>query len=329
MINQFSVYKKNIANFKYQLGFDNLVDFNLENLKNNNFDCLVFVGMGGSGLVGDIISEILPEINLNIPVITWKDYDLPNLPYKNPFYFFVSFSGNTEETLSGLKKLQIKNNKNLAIISSDGEMKNLAMDNKIPFVEFNPSSLTPRQASLIMTYASLKIISVLFPQITLPSVGKIDLKKLEIQAKAIALKLQNKLIYIYSDFQNKNLAYFLKTKINETAKSPAFTNYLPELDHNEIVGFENKKFNSAVVFIESNLSKNLSKKFKITQKFLKKFKVNIVTINLKEKDKFNKIIKMLLLADLIAYYLAKFYGVDPIETKIISEMKSLSKHYKN
>ncbi len=147
-------YEENLLSFKKQLNFDNLIILNTFKIKNKKIDGLVIIGMGGSGLAGDLLLEFFGK-SLKIPIIVWKNYGLPENKFKNPLFVFVSFSGNTEETISGLKILIKRGWKNnLAIITTGGEMKKMGQKYGLKLISFNAPNLTPREA-LGYTYFSL------------------------------------------------------------------------------------------------------------------------------------------------------------------------------
>ena len=99
-------YLEQILDFPKQFGLENLRLLNASRLKSGREpDGLIFVGMGGSGLPATLFSGLREYANLRLPIVVWKSYGLPEHSFKNPLYIFISFSGNTAETLSGLRRL--------------------------------------------------------------------------------------------------------------------------------------------------------------------------------------------------------------------------------
>lgn len=313
-------FKQAILNFNQQLATGSLMCSNLEKLKAAKPDAIIIIGMGGSGQVGDLIINLANELKIPVPIMVWKDYDLPKSAYKNPLYIFISFSGNTEETLSGFQKIQELK----AAICSGGKLKALAVKNNVPLTTFSPKDLAPRQAGGYMFYGAMQIIKSVFKNIKLPALTQIKPKLLEENGKKIAQELKGKIILLYAASKNSHLAYNWKTRLNETAKSLAFSGALPEMSHNEIVPFDKHSKNLIAVFLEDNQDHPRNKtKNDLIIKLLKNRGVKSLKINLQGKTNLEKTWNSLILADWVSYYLAKIKKVDPQETKLIDQLKKL------
>lgn len=323
----FAQFRKDILSFNKQLGLNGVDFYNLRNLKKAKFDALVVAGMGGSGLVGDVLKSVQEDINLNVPVILWKDYGLPEIHHKNPFYLFVSFSGNTEETLSGLSGAAKKGS--VAIIAGGGELERRGRALKLPMAVFNQGSLTPRQSSGKMSYISFKLLKLAFPALKVPAYSLKSPGAFEGLGRKIAAQIKNKTVLVYTDIKNQGLGYILKIKLNETAKVKSFQNILPEMSHNEINSFEKNNSGVAAVFLKSSAGKigksqkRLAKKFSIVEKLLKQLGVKVVEVNLKGKNNLENNFQAMVLSDWISYYAAKANKVNPYQTKIIDDLKKL------
>lgn len=323
--------EENITGFGKQLTEKNIAGFNLEKLSNVRPDGIVIVGIGGSALVGDVLKSVQEEIGLNLPIIIWKDYGIPKHWFKKPLYIFISFSGNTEEPLSGFITLIKKREKRLAAVTGGGKLKDWSLAGRIPLATFPEGNLTPRQTTGIMFYGLTKILKVagLKPQIKDYS-DKIRPKKFRAEGKKISSILKNKTVIIYADESHRHLGYIWKIKLNETAKNPAFTNVLPEMDHNEITGFDGRKFNVAAIFIESAFTPRMKKRFEITEKLLIERGIRVIKLKLSGKTEMEKTWNMIVLADWTSYFLAKLNGVPESEfnivnPKIVADLKRLMK----
>lgn len=317
------VFAQNIADFNKQLSLAAVQFSNLAALKKSpkRPDAVIVCGMGGSGTVGDLLQNLTKNARISTPIISWKDYGLPDHPYKNPLYIFVSFSGNTQETISGfLKAKGLK-----GVISGGGRLAKLAQKAGVALAGFNQNQLTPRQANGVMLYGALGLIKAVMPGTYTPDFSK-KIKPLawKKEGQRLANRLVGKLILVYTASRHRPLGYFWKINFNETAKAPAFHNTLPEMNHNEIVGFELKPKNIAVIFLKDPDEDRIhQKRLAITDKILKKFGIKILTVKLKGADDFAKTFNAMVLAEWTSYYLAKLNGVDPKATKIIEEIKKL------
>ncbi len=324
-------YLEEILGFNDQLKIGNLKFFNREKLKKMPApDGIVITGMGGSGLPSNLITKLGTSIGLKIPVLPWKDYGLN--PYsetlKNPLFVFISFSGNTEETFSGLKLLiQKKNRPKIAVIACGGELKRMAERFRLPFVTFDPQGLTPRQALGYNYYALIKVLRSVFPKISAKDLSKkINILSLEKPAQALARRIKSRIVLIYTDSKNSHLGYVWKTNINETAKLPAFTNFFPEIYHNEITAFEKKHFPFFAIFlIDPQTNKKIIKKTKALTKILNSRKIPTAVLALSGKNPEEKTWNSIVLSHLTSFYLAKLNKVNPKATKLIDQFKKLSK----
>jgi glucose/mannose-6-phosphate isomerase len=315
-------FEKNILNFNRQLTLKALNFRHLEVLKNRpKPDAVIVCGMGGSGTIADLLQNLASYANIKIPIISWKDYGLPKIFHKNPLYLFISFSGNTQETISGFRRVsQLK-----AAVSGGGKLTELAEKSKTPLAAFDQNDLVPRQANGLMLYGALGIIKSLLTETEIPDCSKkIRTEKWRKIGEGFAKEIIGTVPLIYTSRANKHLGYFWKIHFNETAKIHAFNNVLPEMNHNEIAGFELKPKNWTVILIKDPADDvRHQKRFQVTEKVLKQIGIPVINHELKESGAFEKTFNSMALAEWTSYYLAKLNNVDPQKTKIIEEIKKL------
>ena len=212
-------------------------------------------------------------------------------------------------------------------ISSGGKLKELAEKNKISHVLI-PSGLPPRFSlgyqlgAIIKVLSNSRLISFSFNQQL--NINPLKWQKL---GQKIAFSLKEKVPVIYSSFANFPLALVWKIKFNENTKIPAFCNYFPELNHNEMVGFSrfNEKF-FLIFLMDKNDRKEIKKRMNLTAKILKKKNLKSIFIEMLEINPLEKIFNNILLADWVSYYLAQNYKVDPGPVKMVEEFKKLLKN---
>jgi len=158
----------------------------------------------------------------------------------------------------------------------------------------------------------------------------LDSSAAEKTGETLAEKLRGFIPIIYASNKNFPIAYNWKIKFNETGKIPAFVHAFPELNHNEMTGFDIAKINDALskhfyfIFLEDLTDDpRLLSRTRICRNLYdaRGFKTEI--INFTGTSIFHKIFGSLQLADWTAFYLAKFYGVDPEQVPMVEEFKKL------
>ncbi len=292
-----------------------------------NFTNIIICGMGGSALSAYLVDTLL--IKTTLPIYIHQDYNLPLQTNQNSLIICISYSGNTEETISALGEALKKNIKTVAI-STGGKITSICQQNNIPLVII-PTGIQPRCATgyifsaLAQILINLKIIEDIAPQIIETST---ELKKtmiyLEKEGKELAKKLFKKTPIIYASNKFKEIARILKIKFNENSKIPAFYNYFPELNHNEMVGYTKAKKDFFVIIIQdSDDHPRILKRMQLTAKLISQKGIKTEIINIKAGSMLFKIFSTLLLGDWASYYLALEYKVDPTPVKIVEEFKKL------
>lgn len=318
-----NTYEQNILNFNKQLSFKNIKLVNAGALKKGGKpDGIIIAGIGGSALAGDLVKFLAKDYGLKVPVVVWKDYGLPLTNFKNPLFIAVSFSGNTEEPISAFA--ESRKYKLRAAVTSGGKLEKLALKNGITAALFSVGDLLPRQSLGLLFYGVAAIIRLKFSEFKIPEFG--GLRPADFQQKGcqLAALLKGRIPVIYASAANQTIAYNWKIRFNETAKTPAFWNVLPEMNHNEIVGFQSGRFSPnffAIFLNDSNDYSRVKKRFKITEKLLKQKAVSYFSVILSGRGILEKFWKAAILADWAVFYSAKLMKVDPAATPIIDQIK--------
>ena len=308
------------------------------NLEKISYENLLIMGMGGSGVAGDVMKVLSNEIS-DKNIIVHKEYSIPKQVLKfRPLCLFISYSGNTEETLSGISDAK-KNNLDWIVISSGGKLIDIAIeegkeDTKIP------SGLQPRAASGYLTLAISRILDIVegsdyVSQLNDASsyLNKLTEKAEESDINKLSLNIcesiNKKTVVIYSGTNmSKVISSRWKTQINENAKSKAFVGYLPEVHHNEILSWDadtdGSKKNYIVILIrDRNEHVQISKRFEFTKELIGE-KVNIVEVNLNNQESTLKtLLELVLLGDLVSLNLANRLTIDPKNIDTIENLKKL------
>ncbi len=309
-----------------------------KNIDSIKYDSLLVMGMGGSGVAGDVLSLLSNEVSIkNITVR--KSYSVPKkLIEQKPFCLFISYSGNTEETISGLEDA-IKNNLDWAVISSGGKLTELALEHGKEYVKI-PEGLQPRAAFGYLTQAVCKIVDIVEGTDLLKELREVGdylneiLNKKEnseifIEAKNIASEVNKKTCIIYGGTEMSELvASRWKTQINENAKSKAFVGSMPEVHHNEILSWDadlkGSKSNFVLIFLRDDKENpQIAKRFNLTKKLLGE-KINIFNIKPRSKGRtLIKFMELVLLGDLFSLCLADELKMIPEDIEGIENLKKL------
>jgi glucose/mannose-6-phosphate isomerase len=202
---------------------------------------------------------------------------------------------------------------------------------KIPYVRLPDLHLQPRMA----TGLSMKAMLALMGEKNMLAEAKLLSTQLhpsreELRGKDLARRVFGNMPIIYASTRNAALAQNWKIKFNETSKIPAFYIVVPELNHNEMTGFDVKtktlslSRNFHFIFLkDAGDDRRIIKRMNVLEKLYRDrgFKTEIIL--LQGKTELNKIFNALNLADWTAYYSAKMYGVEPEQVPMVEEFKKL------
>ncbi|MDP3724874.1 MAG: bifunctional phosphoglucose/phosphomannose isomerase [Nanoarchaeota archaeon] len=291
----------------------------------------VVVGMGGSHLAAGLLRVWNPYLD----IIIHRDYGLParsDEELKERLIILSSYSGNTEEVLDAFEQAEEKG-LSCAVITTGGKLLGLAKKKKIPYVVLPETGIQPRSALGFSFKAFLKLMG---EEEALQEAGELAKtlhpKTFEGTGKKLAEELKNKIPVIYSSTRNEPVAYIWKIKFNETGKIPAFCNAIPELNHNEMTGFDvkdsSKHLSKQFAFMllrDKSDHPRIGKRMDALEELYKERGLPARTIELKGSSTFEKIFSSLLLADWTALYTAELYGLESEGVPMVEEFKELMK----
>lgn len=310
----------------------------LEKIKGKKFSGIAFLGMGGSGFAGDIIKALIKD-DIDIPVEIVKGYRLPSFVKSGWLVVAVSYSGNTEETISAANQA-LDRGCEILMVCSGGKLENIARSNNKTIIKI-PSGLQPRGAIGYLFFPSYLALDHL-DIIKIPSRDieealdlikeKAGLYNREVGsdknfAKNIALKISNNLPIVYgTEGLLSAVAYRLKCEFNENSKTPCWWNEFPELNHNETVGWERlkettRKF-TLLVFREKNEKIRIKKRIDVTLNLIRENVSEIIEIPVEGKSKLAKALSTMYLGDIASVYLALLAGIDPSTVEKIQLLKA-------
>ncbi|MBU3901604.1 bifunctional phosphoglucose/phosphomannose isomerase [Patescibacteria group bacterium] len=308
-----------------------LTFFNELHLARRPFNKILICGMGGSALMGDFFSYFqdtgFAPLAPSIPIFTHRSYDLPGSTDQNTLVICVSYSGQTEETLSAFNKAK-ESHFEVAGITGNGQLAELFQKYKTPWVKIPQNNIPPRTSLGYQLAAMVKILmaygllnsSAQSALASLPE--KIIPMDFENQARILCAKLNHKIPVIYSSQDNRVLAQLWKICLNENAKIPAFYNFFPELNHNEMVGWTKDLGSFCLLFLrDQNDLPRIKKRMTLTAELLQKQHLSVESIEVAGRDALEKIFWATAFGNWLSYHLALFYGIDPTPVEMVEELK--------
>jgi glucose/mannose-6-phosphate isomerase len=307
-------------------------------IKGRKFSGIAILGMGGSGFTGDIIKSLVMD-EVDIPVEVVKSYQLPGFVNKTWLVLPVSYSGNTEETISATSQA-LDRGCELLCVTSGGKIEEIARKYGKCLIKV-PSGIQPRGASgylFFSTYlvlANSRIIKVNKDDIEEGldlikekcALYKRDVQASKNYAKIIAAEIGDRLPVIYGTSGIlSSVAFRWKCEFNENSKFPSFWDEFPELNHNETVGWEKLKEITLkfvlIVFKDDAASDKIKVRIETTLRLIKDNFYKIIEIPVEGKSKLAKALSTMYLGDIASVYLALLNGVNPTPVDKIAVLKA-------
>ncbi|MCX6123103.1 MAG: bifunctional phosphoglucose/phosphomannose isomerase [Ignavibacteriales bacterium] len=327
-----------IANFPKQIeeavriGKETKIKLNVIGVQN-----IVLTGLGGSAIGGDLLRSYLSE-ELDVPFTVNRYYTLPEFVGKNTLVIVSSYSGNTEETISAYKDA-VKRKARVLCISTGGETAKMAKKLKQSWIQI-PPGLSPRAA---LGYSFFPLL------VMLGRLGFIKPKDKDIQETIQLLKkksalfsnpespenaplklaerMKGKLPVIYSPvehFDTVNIRW--RGQIAENAKQLSFGHVLPEMNHNELVGWkvltELMKHMHVVFLNDSGTHKRVAIREKITNQIVSQYAGEVTEVASDGKGLLARLFSLIYFGDWVTLYLAILNNVDPEPVAVIDYLKS-------
>jgi len=299
-------------------------------------DKVVVLGMGGSAIGGDLVRSLVQSESA-VPVIIHRDYGLPAFVDANTLVIGSSYSGNTEETLSGFEPALKTKAKKLAM-TTGGKLQEIAEANDIPVFRINYKA-QPRAAlgfSFLPTLGVMQKLGLIKDKSkdvdetvkVLESLSARLDEKSPLSgnpAKQLARRLYGCLPVVYGAGIASEAAHRWKTQINENSKAWGFYEVFPELNHNATVGYPFPKEVAQkirVVLLRSPLfNERVKLRYDVTCELLKRAGVAYEFVDGEGKSALSQMMSLVMMGDFASYYLAILYGVDPSPVEVISYLK--------
>lgn len=327
--NQYDILINSYEQIEY--AYNNYYDFDSSLI--SNISNIVICGMGGSAIGGEVLSNLFGN-DIRIPIFVNRGYNIPNFTNSNSLVIVSSYSGNTEESISAFLQA-LANNCKIIAFSTGGKLEELCKVNNVAFIKLK-KGYHPRFALYLITFTLIKIlekIKILKDQSSFfnQAIELIKKKGKEYGSEnSLSVKLAKEFLgfmpIIYGVYEfNNSLANRIKGQFNENSKLHAFYNLLPEMNHNEIIGWETYQEKDvrfkAIFLMDELVHERIKIRFNVLEKLIINKGVDIIKFNSNEKDFKFRLIDQLYLSDWITYYLAIFRKKDPAEIEYINHLK--------
>lgn len=297
---------------------------------------ILVCGMGGSAISGDVAAAAIP----NVPVTVHRGYSLPGwAAHLRPLVIAVSYSGNTEETRSAVNEA-LTLDLPVGVVAGGGTLGDMAERRNLPFIRI-PTGLQPRAALGYLSGGVLRLLE---------SAGVCEAQSADLNESADVIEelwgdgssgpaaqlasdladgLAGRIALIYgSGGVTAPVAQRWKTQINENGKRPAFWSVLPELDHNEIVGWSTfqsltRRAVGIVLLRDRDEHPQVQRRFALTRQLIEGDVPVVGEAWSQGQSRLARIAGLALIGDLVSVYLAEQEGVDPVPVAVIEHLKVL------
>jgi glucose/mannose-6-phosphate isomerase len=296
---------------------------------------LVVAGMGGSSIGGALASAVLGD-RASRPIALARDYGLPSWTTPDTTVLCSSYSGDTEETLAAYDAARALGAHTI-VATTGGKLADEARADGVPVIPI-PGGFQPRAAVAYSLVVAIEVAGLcgagerLHAEVDVAAAHAEELVgrwgpdgEEDSLAKTLARGLRGTIPQITGAGLTTPVAYRWKTQINENAKLPAFASELPELDHNEIAGWDGARSLgpfSAVFLDDSDLHPRVRQRIELTRGLIASRGAPTFRVETIGETRLARLVSAVLLGDLVSFYLAVLRGVDPAPVEVIESLKA-------
>ena len=304
----------------------------------DNIQNIVIAGMGGSAIGGDVV-KLLTKNELKVPFVISRNYKLPNWVNENTLVICSSYSGDTEETLDSFDDSLNKGAKIIGI-STGGTLTKLLIENKLDVVTI-PSGLQPR-AALALSFVPMLCLLNKLGFISSNSIkdlnstvsllndfrDKYSNQNEQNPTYAIAQRIYKTIPIIYGENEYTGIiALRWKGQLSENSKMLAFCNDLPEMNHNEIVGWENNSAlmdNISVIWLkDKDDHPRIISRQTATKDIIGKIAAKHEVVSLQGDTQVERLLHLVHYGDWLSYWCAILHKTDPTPVTKIDHLKRI------
>ncbi|MDO8598809.1 MAG: SIS domain-containing protein [bacterium] len=286
---------------------------------------VVVCGMGGSALTPDLLMAWDPAGDLRV----YRGYGLPDLSdIDDRLIIASSYSGNTEETLDAY---DVARDKGLAVaaIATGGELLARAERDGVPYVQLPSTGIQPRMA---LGYSMRALVALMRHERASDQLraltGTVDATTWGDAGRMLAEELRDRTPIVYASDRNGAIARCWKIAMNETGKVPAFANTFPELNHNEMTGFD--AGSGAPSFIErfhivllrdAEDDPRIQKRMDVAAELFRDRGLQVTDVAFDGEERLTRIFNSIILGSWTALHLASAYGAESELVPMVEEFK--------
>ena len=292
------------------------------------FTNVLITGLGGSGIGGTIVADLL-STSSPVPITVNKDYHIPSYIDKHSLVLACSYSGNTEETLMAMGE-SLEAGAQVAVITSGGIMAKRADEaglNKIVVPGGNPPrSMLGYAFVALLHYAKHYGLGAENASAELAQASKMLLNEqdaMKSQAQELAKKLQGKTFAVYAATGMGGVATRWRQQLNENSKMPGWDAEVPEMNHNELVGWAGGTADYSAIFLRSNYDYSRTQhRLEINRQLLEAITPNVFEVWAKQGSRISEALYLIAFGDWVSYYLSELNQVDIMDIKVIDYLKA-------
>jgi len=286
-------------------------------------------GLGGSGIGADFVASFIRQV-AEIPYLVGKGYDVPEFIGPNTIGIASSYSGNTEETLRSYKQMK-EAGARIIVVSSGGKLIEMAKEDGFDYVQVPGDWPSPRACLGFSVVAQLHILHklgyikdrILNDVTSASTLLREEADEIKNKAEKIAHFMEGKLPIIYATDMIAPVAVRFRQQLNENAKMLCWHHIIPEMNHNELVGWRDKNDNLAVIYFRSkdDFSRN-QVRIDINKEIIENYTDTIIEVFAKGDGLVQQSFYLVHLGDWISWYMSQLRNMDSIEVKVIDYLKS-------
>ncbi len=289
---------------------------------------ILVTGLGGSGMGADVVIDLLND-QLRIPMLVNKDYSLPAFANENTLLIASSYSGNTEETIMALEQ-GMKQGAQITCVTSGGKMEKIANENGFDLILLPKNQPSPRAC---LGYSFVQQLFILKHHGFINDVFVADLKAaaqllvdekevIKAEAEALAKATYDKIPIIYAPDGYGSIAIRWRQQINENGKLLCWHHVIPEMNHNELVGWRTEDDRFAPIFFKADDTFDRTAiRVKINDEIVRKYTKSVYHVHAKGNTRLARMMYLTHIGDWVSYYMAQLRSMDAVEVQVIDFLK--------